>query len=94
MFRSRREDMRNRLAAAVLSRFSECCRDLFSEEMLRAYRSRLMWQGEGIRVISGSGEYPCTMLGVTDSYALRVRLEDGSEREVYSGEITIRRHQN
>ena len=93
VFGSRREDMRNRLAAAVLSRFYECCKDLFSPEMLRAYRSRLMWQGEGIRVISGSGEYPCTMLGVSDSYALRVRLEDGTEREVSSGEITVRRQE-
>ena len=87
----RREDLRNRLAAGVIARFRECCDDLFSESMLEYYRSRLMWQGEGIRVISGSSEYPCTLLGVSSSYALRVRLEDGTEREVSSGEITVRR---
>ena len=89
---SRREDMRNRLAASVLRYFAKCCGDLFSKDMLAYYRSKLMWQGESIRVISGSSEYPCTLLGVSDSYALRVRLEDGSEREVSSGEITVRRN--
>ena len=79
------------MAAGVIARFRECCDDLFSESMLEYYRSRLMWQGEGIRVISGSSEYPCTLLGVNSSYALRVRLEDGTEREVSSGEITVRR---
>ena len=91
VFPERREDMRNRLAAAVLSGFCRCYEDLFSRQLLTLYRSKLMWQGEGIRVISGSGEYPCKLLGVNDSYALQVRLEDGSEKEVSSGEITIRR---
>ena len=93
VFESRREDMRNRLAGAVLSRFFECCGDLFSMDMLEYYRSRLMWQGERIKVMGGGGEYPCEMLGVNDSYALRVRLDDGSEREVSSGEITVRRQE-
>ena len=93
VFQDRQEDMRNRLAAAVLSRFSECCGELFSPRLLEYYRSKLMWQDEKIKVISGSGEYPCTLLGVSDSYALRVRFEDGSEREISSGEITVRRQE-
>ena len=87
----RQEDLRNRLAAEVISELLNCCGDLFSEDMLNDYRSRLMWKGEAIRVISGRTEYPCTLLGVDDSYALLVRREDGSEQAVSSGEITIRR---
>ena len=87
----RQDDMRNRLAGCVISRFMEYYADLSSPQMLAAYRRKLMWQGEKIRVISGQEEYTCTLLGVTDSYALRVRLEDGTERTVSSGEITVRR---
>ncbi|MBR6874260.1 MAG: biotin--[Ruminococcus sp.] len=91
VFQSRREDMRNRLAGAVLSRFWECYHDLFSAGALEYYRSRLMWRGERIRVISGQSEYPAVLLDVDDSYALRVRLDDGTGKSVSSGEITIRR---
>ena len=91
VFGSRREDMRNRIAAAVLSGFMENCRDLYSPSAAEYYRSRLMWTGERIRVVRGTDEYSCTMLGVDDDYALRVRLDDGTERTVSSGEISIRR---
>lgn len=85
-----REDLRNRLAASILSHFGKYYADLFSSKMLESYRSRLMWKGERIRVISGQSEYGAVMLDINDSYALRVMPDDGTERTVSSGEITIR----
>ncbi len=94
VFDGRREDMRCRVAGGIISRFMALYADLGSSEMLNAYRSRLLWTGERIRVISGKGAYPCTMLGVSDSYALLVRDEAGEERTVSSGEISIRREED
>ena len=69
----------------------ELYRDLSSEDMLKAYRSRLEWKDEQIRVIRGTEEFECTLIDVDDAYALKVRMGDGSEQLISSGEITIRR---
>jgi len=91
VFTEHREDLRCRLAGGIITRFMELYRDLSSEDMLKAYRSRLEWKDEQIRVIRGTEEFECTLIDVDDAYALKVRLNDGSEQLVSSGEITIRR---
>lgn len=91
VFTEHREDLRCRLAGGIITRFMELYRDLSSEDMLKAYRSRLEWKDEQIRVIRGTEEFECTLIDVDDAYALKVRLNDGSEQLISSGEITIRR---
>lgn len=91
VFSEHREDLRCRLAGGIITRFMELYEDLGSEDMLSSYRSRLEWKNDRIRVIRGSEEFECTLIDVDDAYALRVRLDDGSEKLISSGEITIRR---
>lgn len=91
VFTERREDLRCRLAGGIITRFMELYEALGSEDMLNAYRNRLMWRGERIRVIRGSTEFECTLIDTNEAYALHVRLDDGSERLISSGEISIRR---
>lgn len=91
VFTEHREDLRCRLAGGIITRFMELYRDLSSEDMLKAYRSRLEWKDEQIRVIRGTEEFECTLIDVDDAYALKVRMGDGSEQLISSGEITIRR---
>ena len=91
VFTGHGEDLRCRLAGGIISRFMDLYRDLSSDDMLNSYRSRLEWKGDRIRVIRGSDEFECTLIDVDDAYALRVRLDDGSEKLISSGEITIRR---
>jgi len=92
VFTEHKEDLRCRLAGGIITRFMELYRVLSSEDMLKAYRSRLEWKGEQIKVIRGTEEYECTLIDVDDAYALKVRLDDGSEQLISSGEITIRRN--
>ncbi len=80
---------RARLAAAMIRRF-------FPEvpperaEVMRRYRERLSHVGKLVRVLTAKEEYRATLLGVTDEGFLRVLPEDGRERILKSGEISIR----
>lgn len=90
----RASDMRNRIAAAVIRRFTEIYAALPDSGYLSEYRRRLMWIGERITVLSGGesgSETAAVLLGVDESCALMVRYDDGSEGKVFAGEISIRR---
>lgn len=58
---------------------------------LEEYRSRLDTLGRQVRV-SGGGTELCrgAAVGLTDSYHLLVRREDGAIQEISSGEVTLR----
>ncbi|MBR6101960.1 MAG: biotin--[Ruminococcus sp.] len=88
------DDTRNRLAAGVITRFFRCCEDLASKEMLASYRSRLMWKNERISVTGGTGSLCCRLIDVENDYALIVREDDGTERRIISGEISIRKEEH
>ncbi|MBR4622706.1 MAG: biotin--[Ruminococcus sp.] len=91
VFDSAEGDLRNRLAGDVLRRLMRYYRELESRSFLESYRSRLMWKGEKIRVISGESSYSCVLEDVDDSCRLLVRTENGEKKTVLSGEISIRK---
>ncbi len=86
-------DMRNRLAAEVLARFMRYYKELGESTFLESYRQRLMWRQEKINIINGSTVTPAVMLDVDSSCRLKVRLENGEEKLISSGEISIRHAQ-
>ena len=86
----RQEDMRNRLAGGILKRLYLACQDLSSTITLAEYRRRLMWIGERA-VTQGALQLEGEITGVDENYALKLRLDDGTEKAVRSGEISIRR---
>lgn len=84
-------DLRCRLAAGILNRLWTWAEDPGSEEIFEKYRSRSLAPGQGILILEpGKDPVPAVALGLDRDYALRVRLEDGDQRLLRSGEISIR----
>lgn len=94
VFVERTNNMRNRIAAGVLSRFMCYYGDLPEKTYHNSYCSRLMWVGKKISIISPTGSRTAVMLGVNENEELIVRCDDGSEGVVSSGEISIRLDEN
>ena len=60
------------------------------EACLAEYRRRCVTLGREVRLVSPQGEVNATALDVDGAFALRVRLADGSEETVSSGEVSVR----
>ena len=83
------EDRRARLVAGVASRFMRAYPHLPEKPHLEAYRARSLLDGREVEVFEGGGSYRALVLGVTDDFALSVRMGDGTVRELASGEVHI-----
>ena len=84
-------DLRNRLAALLLDRLMDLAQDPRSDALFEAYRSRSFVPGRRVMILSpGREPVPAEALGLERDYALRVRLRDGSEQLLRSGEISLR----
>ncbi|MBQ9210543.1 MAG: biotin--[Clostridia bacterium] len=84
-------DLRNRLAAQVLDRLWRYSQDPAAPELFEKYKSRSLALGQPIQILS-PGKEPASAqaLDLERDYSLRVRLADGSEQLLRSGEISIR----
>ena len=91
IFDSPAHDARNRLAGEVLRRFMSYYRFLEDRLFLEGYRKRLIWRGERINVISGKTAYSCILEDIDESCRLLVRTDDGEQKTILSGEISIRK---
>lgn len=91
VFDHKQSDMRNKLAAEVLNEFFKYYSGLHDSSYYDSYRKRLMWINEKINLISGDKKTPATMLDVDRDCRLKVRLQDGTEKTISSGEISIRK---
>lgn len=82
---------KNQLAAAICNRMEEV------EELLQngcfsmeEYGNLCVTLNREVRVITVESEYKATATSVTEDGELVVRLADGSERKVNSGEVSVR----
>lgn len=57
---------------------------------LAEYRRRCVTLGREVKLVAPEGERLATALDVDDNFALRVRLADGTEETVSSGEVSVR----
>lgn len=55
-----------------------------------AYEKVLVNKGREVRVLDPKGEYDGIAVGINDTGELLVQLEDGSVREIYAGEVSVR----
>lgn len=62
-----------------------------SGPFLSLYRDALAFLGEEVVVTQGSAAYPATATDLSANGGLVVRLEDGSLRELTSGEVSVRK---
>ncbi len=83
------DDERSRLMAAVLDRFFPLYRALPDRGWLEEYRRRSLLTGRKVRFTQGGAECRGLVLGVDEDAHLLVRLEDGSETALSSGEVSL-----
>lgn len=83
------DDERSRLAAAVLDRFFPLYRALPGKDWLPEYRSRSLLTGREVRFLQGGAERRGRVLGVDDDARLLLRLPEGGETALSSGEVQL-----
>ena len=78
------------LAAGLITALSQL--DLFGEKaaIMAQYRADCITLGKSIIICRGDERQPGTALDVAEDGALVVQLEDGSVRQVSSGEVSVR----
>ena len=85
---------RSELIAAVLKEF-EACYEIFVKtedlsELREAYNRLLVNKDQEVKVLEPGNEYTARALGINDAGELIVRTEDGQEKTVYAGEVSVR----
>ena len=84
-------ELRCRIAAGILHRLWRYCGGATLEDCFPAYRDRSLVLGRQVELLSpGREPESARVLDLEPDYALRVRLADGSERAVRSGEVRVR----
>ena len=90
LFGRRQDDMRNRLAAAVLDAFLDRYAQGGGADFAEAYRRRCFVIGRRVSLIRGEQVRPALVLDVDEQCALLVRYDDGETERITAGEISLR----
>lgn len=84
---------RTRLAAGILNQFELVYADYLRNgpgTMLREWRERSVTLGRTVELVQGQETLRAEALDIGEDGRLIIQLEDGSTREVFSGEISLR----
>lgn len=84
------ENIRNKMAAEILRQLKALPDGYMSNEILSEYRQRSMLTGRRVYAITDNQKVPCTVLGIDDRARLLVRFENGKEKALSSGEVSIK----
>lgn len=84
------EDIRNRLAAEVANNFVRYYRRLTDREFYGEYKDRLFILSKQVTVTSAKESYPATAVDIDKDFHLKIRLSDGEERLLSSGEVSVK----
>lgn len=79
-----------KLAASLIRKVLSGKDNFDSEEVFSAYKSRLDTVGKEVLVIKPDGSYEAEALALNPDYSLRLRLKDGSEEDLFTGEVSLR----
>lgn len=90
IFRERRSDGKNRLAAAFLNRFMAYHTAGKTADFAGKYRERSLVVGKSINVLFPAGQKRAVALDVDEECRLVVEYEDGAVERLSSGEISVR----
>ncbi len=80
---------RSALAIEVYRHFMQLFEALPNRDFLQEYRQRNITVDKRVRVLC-AGEYEATSFAIDDEARLLVRLDDGEERALSSGEVSVR----
>ena len=80
------------VAAALMEELDRLWEDFpgGQEKYLEQYRTRCRTVGKQVRLVGPEGEREALALQVNGDFSLRVRLEDGTEEDISSGEVSVR----
>lgn len=85
---------RSRLIAAVLQHFEQVyenfCKTLDLSALKMEYEKRLVNLGKEVKVLDPVMEYTGIAKGITNGGELIVTREDGTDKQVYAGEVSVR----
>ncbi len=82
-------EARERLAASFLDELWDVYIQLTETSFLAEYRERCLRLGRHVTVPHGEGTVPAEIVDITDQFELRVRLEDGTVRDLNAGDVSI-----
>ncbi len=77
------------LRAVVLHLAASCRRRRAGWSPHRAWQQRLLTLGREVTVTAGAKRWHGTAVGTTSAGALQLRLQNGSLREIWAGEVTL-----
>ncbi len=82
-------DVRSRLAAAIIRRFLAFYAQLEQKPFLEAYRRRSLLDGKTVTYTADGETHTAVVRGIDDDLRLLVTTENGDERALSSGEVSI-----
>lgn len=85
------DDIRCRLIAAIIDNFFELYNKLPHRAYLEEYRSRSLLTGREVDFIFEGKDESGVVTGIDDSARLLVRLADGTEKALSTGEVVIKK---
>lgn len=80
---------RNRLCAEIINRLETCLSRIPDRSYLDEYRRRELLTGNRITANVGRESLTATAVGIDDNANLIVRMDDGTERHIGSGEANL-----
>ena len=90
IFKDANTDVRSQLIAEILERFWDYYQVLCEKTYMEEYKRRSFLIGRRITVISGEERRDATALEINDDCQLKVRMDDGEECVLSTGEVSIK----
>lgn len=84
------KDAKNKLAAYLLDELAAIGGDWLNGDLLNEYRALSMLVGRRVKVLRGGDSYSATVKAINDEARLVVVTDDGKERILSSGEVSVR----
>ena len=84
------ENLRNRIAAEVANYFVHFYKRLTERGFYEEYRKRLFILSKELTVTVADESFTATAVDLDPMFRLKIRLSDGSERLLTSGEVSVR----
>ena len=84
------ENLKNMLVAEILKELAKLPANFMSEATLEEYRNRSMVVGKQVTAIFGEQKKSCFVLGIDEKARLVVKLENGEEKALSTGEVSIK----
>ncbi len=90
VFTERKENLRNEFIAGFINCFFDFYKELSSKKHMKEYKERSFVLGMEITVIQGEKTEKAKALDIDENCNLIAEFSDGTKRELYTGEISIK----